>query len=107
MAATKDIICPHCKKPLPLESFEHDEDLNFICNHCRKVVFGVTDQAEAELKKIVGVNPHQVGMGFSATGVRKEPLPIRDATVVVAESSVSESSPCSGEEEASQYQCFI
>ena len=53
MASTKEIVCPHCKKASPFGvGFDHDADLNFICGHCRKVMFAVTEAAEAELKKV-------------------------------------------------------
>lgn len=80
MAIQKELSCPHCKKPLPFGSgFEHDNELNFICFHCKKIVFGVTPKAEAELKRHVAsaTNSTSSVMGFYSGGHRREPLPIR------------------------------
>lgn len=72
--AAKELSCPNCKKSLPFGGgFVHDEKLNFICSHCSKPVFGVTEEAESELKKHYGITS-----GYSSsTGWKKEPLPIK------------------------------
>jgi hypothetical protein len=74
--AAKEMSCPHCKKILPFGSFVHDEKLNFICCYCSKPIFGVTEEAETELKK-----HHGITSGYSASnGWKKEPLPIQIAS---------------------------
>ena len=75
MAVQKELSCPHCKKSLPFgEGFKHDEKLNFICSHCKKIIFPVTEEDENELKKCFsGSTSRGVGFGY---GYNKEPLPI-------------------------------
>jgi len=106
MAVTKDIVCPHCKKANSyLDGFEHDAELNFICFSCRKVIFGVTPQAEAEMKLAIGPQTASGTMGFH-NNWKKEPLPIRLTTV--PDESVSEGSSIASESEPDleQYNCY-
>lgn len=115
MAVTKEITCPHCKKALPFgEGFEHDEELNFICSHCRKVVFGITDSAEAEVKRTAGSSSSGTTMGFHGGHQRKEPLPIRLNTipdpeeVAAAVATRPETGHSShGCDDLEEYNCFI
>lgn len=64
----KDIICPSCKKTMPLGyGFKHDEKLNFICSYCGEVVFAVTEEDERKVKSVIP----------ATYGWKKELLPIK------------------------------
>lgn len=47
----KEIVCPHCRKPLPpAGGFIHDDAHNILCSHCNGIVFGATKQAEDKVR---------------------------------------------------------
>lgn len=51
----KDIVCPHCKKGLPPSGgFDHDENFNMLCVHCRGVVFAASKETESKIKHLLG-----------------------------------------------------
>lgn len=39
----KPRTCPHCKAQIPPEKAIFDENLNFLCNFCNKVIFPITE----------------------------------------------------------------
>lgn len=108
MSVAKELSCPHCKKSLPFGQggFQHDAELNFICSHCGKVVFAVTEAAETELKKVASVLPHS-GMGFHGMNTRREPLPIRLEVVIEETSEAPPTSDSSDAVDCEEFQCFI
>jgi len=46
----KNLFCPHCREEIPLlnTGFSFDEDLNMICDKCKKVIFPTTKSAEQQ-----------------------------------------------------------
>ena len=107
MTVAKELSCPHCKKVLPFGQggFQHDGDLNFICSHCGKVVFAVTEAAETEVRK-VAVTPNS--MGFH-NNFRKEPLPIRLDSVEEEPTTATETTTSGTQDDVDceRFQCFI
>jgi phage FluMu protein Com len=104
MAVQKELSCQHCKKTLPFGvGFQHDEKLNFICSHCKKVIFAVTEEAEAELKKcFTGTTSRSIGFSSS---YHKEPLPISlDTPQEIQDKSETEAS--SDDNIMDGYGCF-
>jgi phage FluMu protein Com len=50
----KEIICPHCKRGLaPSAGFDHDENLNMLCVHCKNVVFAASKETESKVKHLL------------------------------------------------------
>lgn len=98
MAIQRELGCPHCKKPLPwCGGFEHDENLNFICAACKGVVFAVTEEAEAALKKHAAASSRShacSAMGFQGCSwFKREPVPIALIATPDGETSTVDS-PC-------------
>lgn len=115
MAVTKEITCPHCKKAAPWgDEFKHDAQLNFICSHCGKVIFGVTEEAEAELKRcFAGDSSTGTVYGGTWAAGRKEPLPIQvpgmsepEDTPPVA-GKTEKTGSCSAEPDIDEYSCYV
>lgn len=48
------IICPHCKEKIPCidTGFSFDNDLNMICDQCKKIILPTTKDAEQQFFKI-------------------------------------------------------
>lgn len=68
----KELICPHCKKGLsPAGGFEHDENLNMLCGHCKGVVYAATKEVEAKVKHLLQKTD------TTQTWQRRDCLPIR------------------------------
>lgn len=80
----KDVTCPYCKKALTIGAFEHDSDLNLICNHCRNVVFPTTKQVEESIKHIL-----TSGANNLTNYQRRELLPIRMSTTPMPDRAMS------------------
>lgn len=46
----KMIRCPYCQSSYgPGSGYFHDEKLNIRCSKCKKIIFGTTEEDEAEL----------------------------------------------------------
>ncbi len=82
----KEIICPHCKKGLhPANGFEHDADLNMLCNYCKLIIFPVSREVENKIKYTLQTSQSQVHSHY-----KKECLPIRlQNSPIVIEPSTS------------------
>jgi len=80
----KDIICPHCKKALVVGAFEHDDNLNLICNHCRCVVFPTSKQTEDKIKNVLITSSNSL-----SNWQRRDLLPIRMTTSPVVDRPIA------------------
>lgn len=78
----KTLSCPHCLARLRPDGSDcrHDQDLNLLCPHCGRVVFGTTEEADETVARLYRKPthtysyPHQNLNGFSAgiPGVGRE-----------------------------------
>ncbi len=82
----KEIVCPYCKKGLPNNNLEYDEDLNLLCNYCRGVIFAATKELENKVK-------HLLQATQSSSYYKKECYPIRmqNSPIVLDNSTTSPS----------------
>lgn len=74
--ASKELICPHCKKALaPAGGFYHDADHNMFCGHCNGIVFAaVKSQEEKHRFALSGGNKQDT---TTYHWQKKELLPIK------------------------------
>lgn len=110
MVVSKEMSCPFCKKSLPFDfGFEHDMDLNFICSHCKKVIFGTTEETEKAVKDHVGLtgaqHSHMSCMGFGGTIWKKEAIPISLVNEVPPLQEVKEAD-VADRDNVEEYACF-
>lgn len=76
----KETTCPWCKKVVAPGSAVADKEMNLLCCHCNKPIFGVTEEVETSIKAKFAepVSSYSVtkreALPLRATDVGNEPL---------------------------------